>query len=119
MNKPAYLGQAVLDLSKIVMYEFHYDYMLPEYGKNINLCYMDTDSLVYHIKTKDFYADIANDVELKFDTSGYDKADARPLPIGVSKKVIGLMKDDLGGKIMTEFVALDQSCMLTENCHRG
>ena len=106
MNKPVYLGQAILDLSKIVMYEFHYDYMKPKYGGNLKLCYMDTDSLVYHIKTKDFYAEIVSDVELRFDTSGYDKADARPLPIGKTKKVIGLMKDELGGKILTEFIAL-------------
>ena len=71
MNKPVYLGQAILDLSKIVMYEFHYDYMKPKYGENLQQCYMDTDSLVYHIKTKDFYADIANDVEEKFDKFGY------------------------------------------------
>ena len=67
---------------------------------------MDTDLLVYNIKTKDFYEDIAPDVETRFDTSGYSKKDARPLPIGLNKKVIGLIKDELGGKIMTEFVAL-------------
>ena len=67
---------------------------------------MDTDSFMYHIKTEDFYADIADDVEERFDMSGYDKEDARPLPIGKNKKVIGLMKDELGGKIMTEFVTL-------------
>ena len=107
MNKPIYLWQVILDLSKIVMYEFHYDYMKPKYGKNLKLCSrMDTDSLVYHIKTEDFYEDIAKDVETRFDTSGYNKRDARPLPIGLNKKVIGLMKDDLGGKVMTEFVAL-------------
>ena len=103
-----YLGQAIdiLDLSKIVMYEFHYDYMKPKYGNNLKLCYMDTDSLVYCIKTEDFYEDIVNDVETRFNTSGYDKRDAGPLPIGLNKKVIGLMKDELGGKIMTEFIAL-------------
>ena len=106
MNKPVYLGQAILDLSKIVMYEFHYSYMLPKYGENLKLCYMDTDSLVYHIKTEDFYADIAGDVASRIDTSGYDKADAKPLTIRLNKKVIGLMKDELGGKIMTEFIAL-------------
>ena len=99
-----YLGQAILDLSKIVMYEFHYDYMIPKYGDRLKLCYMDTDSLVYHIKTKDFYADIADDVQTRFDTSGY--IPDRPLPVGLNKKVVGLMKDELGGKIMTEFVAL-------------
>ena len=107
MKKPVYLGQAILDLSKIVMYEFHYDYMKPKYDdENLKLCYMDTDSLVYEIKTEDFYADIVDDVEEMFDTSGYDKKNPRPLPICLNKKVIGLMKDELGGKIMTEFVAL-------------
>ena len=70
MNKPFYLGQGVLDLSKIVMYEFHYDIMKPKF-KDPQLFYMDTDSLVYHIKTEDFYEDIVNDVEERFDTSGY------------------------------------------------
>ena len=67
---------------------------------------MVTDSLVYDIKTEDFYEDIANDLEARFDTSGYSKTDFRPLPMGLNRKVIGLMKDELGGKIMTEFVAL-------------
>ena len=107
MNKPVYLGQVILDLGKIVMYEFHYDYMVPKYGlEKLKLCYMDTDSLVYDIKTEDFYEDIANDVEARFNTSGYSKTDFSPLPIGLNKKVIGLMKDELGGAIMTEFVAL-------------
>ena len=105
MNKPVYLGQAILDLSKTVMYEFHYDYMKQKYNNDkLQLCYMDTDSLVYHIKTKDFYADIADDVQTRFDTSGY--CSNCPLPIGLNKKVIGLMKDELGGAIMTEFVTL-------------
>ena len=104
MNKPVYLGQAILDLSKIVMYEFHYDYMVPKYGDRLKLCYMDMDSLVYHIRTKDFYADITDDVLARFDTSGY--CPNRPLLVRLNKKVIGLMKDELGGKIMTEFVAL-------------
>ena len=107
MNKLVYLGQAILDLSKIVMYEFHYDYMVPKYGlEKLKLCYMDTNSLVYDIKTGDFYENIANDVGGRFDTSCYSKTDFRPLPISLNKKVIGLMKDELGGKIMTEFVAL-------------
>ena len=104
MNKPVYLGQAILDLSKIVMYEFHYDYMIPKYGDRLKLCYMDMDSLVYDIKTEDFYEDIADDVPARFNTSGYSPN--RPLPVGLNRKVIGLIKDELGGKIMTEFVAL-------------
>ena len=71
--------------------------MKPKYGNNLMICYMDTDSLVYNIKTKDFYKVIAHDVETRFDTSGYSKEDARPLPIGLNKKVIGLMKEELGG----------------------
>ena len=70
------------------------------------LCYMDTDSFVYEIETKDFYRDIAKDVEKRFDTSGYSKDDNRPLPIAENIKKIGLMKDELGGKIMTELVTL-------------
>ena len=85
MNKPVYLGQAILDLSKTLMYEFHYDYMRPKYGSKVKLCYMDTDSFVYEIETEDFYRDIAKDVEKRFDTSGYSKDDNRPLPIGKKK----------------------------------
>ena len=106
INKSVYLRQAILDLSKMLMYEFHYDYMRQRYGSQVKLYYMDTDSFVYEIETEDFYRDIANDMEERFDMSGYSKDDNRPLPIGENKKVIGLMKDELGGKIMTEFVAL-------------
>ena len=105
MNKPVYLGQAILDLSKIVMYEFHYDYMKWKYDDDrLTLCYMDTDSLIYDIATDDFYKDIADDVVTRFDMSGYNPE--RPLPMGLNKKVIGLMKDELGGDTMTEFVTL-------------
>ena len=106
MNKPVYLGQAILDLSKTLMYEFHYDYMRPKYDSKVKLCYMDTDSFVYAIDNEDFYRDIAKDVKNRFDTSEYSKDDNRPLPIRENKKVIGLMKDQLGGNIMTKFVAL-------------
>ena len=68
------------------------------------LCYMDTDSFIINIKTEDFYEAVANDVEKKFDTSNYEVN--RPLPKGKNKKVTGLMKYKLGGKIMTEFAAL-------------
>ena len=104
MNKPVYLGQAILDLSRIVMYEFHYDYMKQKHPEGLTLCYMDMDSLIYFIETDDFYKDIAEDVKNRFDTSGYNPN--RPLPVGLNKKVIGLMKDQLGGGIMTEFAIL-------------
>ena len=104
MNKLIYLGLSILEISKILMYEFWYDYMKPRYNDNIKLCYMDTDSFVMNIKTEDFYKDIANDVEKRFDTSNYEVNG--PLPTGKNKKVIGLMKYELGGKIITEFVVL-------------
>ena len=86
------------------MYEFWYDYIKPKYQNNGKLCYMDTDSFIINIKTGDFYEDIANDVEKRFDASNYEVN--RPLPKGKNKKVIGLMKDELEGKIMTEFAVL-------------
>ena len=104
MNKPIYLGLSILDISKILMYELCYDYVKQKYNNNVKLCYMDTDSFVMNIKTEDFYKDIANDVECKFDTSNYEVN--RPLPTGKNKKVIGLMKHELVGKIVTGFVTL-------------
>ena len=103
-NKPIYLGLSILDISKILMYEFWYDYMKPKYDNDVKLCYMDTDSFVMNIKTEDFYKYIANNVGKRFDTSNYEVD--RPLPTGKNKNVIGLMKDELGGKIITEFINL-------------
>ena len=104
MNKPIYLGLSILEISKILMYEFWYDYMKPKYNDNVRLCYMDTDSFIMNVKTNDFYKDISDDVDNRFHTSNYEVK--RPLPIGKNKKVIGLMKDELGGEIITEFVTL-------------
>ena len=104
MNKPIYLGLSILEISKTLMYEFWYDYMKPKYNDNVKLYYTDTDSFIINIKTNNFYEDIASDVENRFDTSNYEVK--RPLPMGKNKKVIGLMKDELGGKIITEFVTL-------------
>ena len=106
MNKPVYLGMSILDISKTLMYEFWYDYVKPKYKDKAKLCYMDTDSFVINIFTEDFFEDINNDAERWFDISNYDKNDKRPLQIGVNKKVIGMFKDELGGKIMKEFCAL-------------
>ena len=104
MNKPIYLGLCILEISKIIMYEFWYDYVKNKYGNKARLCYTDTDSFVINIKTNDFYKDISQDVNERFDTSNYTFD--RPLPKGKNKKVIGLMKDELGCGIITEFVAL-------------
>ena len=105
MNKPIYLRQVILDISKILMDGFLYDYLKREYGKNIKLCNMDTDSFVICIKTDDFDKDIRKDINKWFDTSNYDKNIDRPLQKAVNKKVIGKFKDELGGRIMSKFCA--------------
>ena len=97
INKPIYLGQAVLDLSKTLMFEFWYDYLKPMYGDKIILYYTDTDSFIMHIKTHDLYKDISADVDKWFDTSNFDKNDNRPLEIGKNRKVLGKFKDEIGG----------------------
>ena len=86
MIKPIYLGMSILDISKTLMYEFWYDYIKPKYQDRAKLCYMDTDSFVIHIKTEDFYEDIADDVEKWLDTSDYSKDDNRPLLIDQNEK---------------------------------
>ena len=127
INKPIYLGMIILDLSKISMFNFWYDYIKVKYAENASLCYTDTDSLIVKFKTEDFYKDISEDVNKRFDTSNFFKTEDfykdisedvnksfdtsnfvhnRPLPIGVNKKVLGVMKDELGGGIIKEFVAL-------------
>ena len=106
MTKPLYLDMSILDISKILMYEFWYDYIKPKYGDRAKLRYTDTDSFIIYIKTEDFFQDISNDVERWFDRSNYDKNDKRPLPVGKNKKVPGLFKHELEGKIETEVVAL-------------
>ena len=103
LNKPIYLGQAILDISKALMYDFHYGYMKPKYGDRARLLFTDTDSLCCGIRTDDFYEDIAEDVPKRFDTSNYPEGH----PIGgANKKVLGIMKDEAGGKIISEFVGL-------------
>ena len=104
MNKPVNLGLSILEISKILMYEFWYKYIKPKYQNNAKLCYMDTGSFIINIKTDNFCEDNANDIEKRFNTSNYEVN--RSLPTGKNKKVIGLIKDGLGEKIMTEFVAL-------------
>ena len=106
INKSLYLGMQILDISKTLMYEFWYDYVKPKYNDKAKLCYMDTDIFVINIFTEDFSEDINNDVERWFDTSNQDKNDKRPLQIDVNIKVIGMFKDELGGKIMKESCAL-------------
>ena len=86
MNKPIYLGLSLLEISKTLIYEFWYSYMKPKYANNVKLCYMDTDSFIMNIKANDFYKDISNDVENRFDTSNYEVN--RPLPTGKEKSLV-------------------------------
>ena len=105
-NKPIYLGLTILDLSKTLMYDFHYNYIKCKYNDRAKLLFTDTDSLMYEIETNDFYADIADDVENKFDTSEYPTELLPVVRTGVNKKVIGMFKDEACGKQIEEFVGL-------------
>ena len=105
-NKPIYLGMCILDISKAMMYDFHYNYIKPKYGEKAKLLMTDTDSLVYDIETEDFYKDIALDVMERFDTSNFPKKHGLGIWTDKNKKVIGKFKDEAGGKIITEFVGL-------------
>ena len=105
-NKPVYLGMCILDLSKTIMYDFHYNYIKPKYGEKAKLLMTDTDSLVYFIETEDFYKDISPDVRDKFDTSNFPKKHPSGIETGVNKKVINMFKDEAGGMIIKEFVGL-------------
>ena len=104
MNKPVDLGLSIMELSKIVMPKFWYNYVKPKYCEKAKLFYMDADSFIVCIKTGDIYKNIAEDAETRFPTSNYELE--RRMPKGKNKKVIGLMNDQLGGKIMIELVGL-------------
>ena len=105
-NKPVYCGMTILDLSKTLMYDFHYNYIKPKFGEKAKLLFTDTDSLCYEIETEDLYKDINPDVDQKFDTSNFEKDHISGIPTGVNKKVIGMMKDEAGCKIIKKFVGL-------------
>ena len=104
-NKPIYVGQAILDLSKTLMFDFHYNYIRDKFGDKAEL-FTDTDSLMYLIQTEDFYQDINKDIKRKFDTSDYPKIHPSGIKTGINKKVIGKFKDKVGGKQITPFVGL-------------
>ena len=119
ITKPLYLGMSLLDISKLLMYEFWYDYINPTYGDKAKLCYTDTDSFIINIKKEYYFEDISNDVEKWFDTPNYNENDKRSLPIGKNKNVPGLFKDELGRKTMTEVAALKpKACAyLDDDCN--
>ena len=106
MNKPTYLGMCILDLSKTIIYDFHYNYIKQKYGDKAKLLFTDTDSLMYEIETEDFYKDISGDVKDRFDTSEYKDNYPSGIPTGCNKKVIGMFKDQVAGRCIEEFVGL-------------
>ena len=105
-NKPMYVGQAILDLSKTLMFDFHYNYIKDKYGNKAELLFTDTDSLMFQIQTEDFYKDISKDVKSKFDTSDYPQSHPSGIPTGLNKKVIGMFKDEVAGKQISHFIGL-------------
>ena len=105
-NKPVYLGMCILDLSKTLMYDFHYNYIKDKYDSKAKLLFTDTDSLAYEIETEDFYKDISNDVAAKFDTSNFPKDHPSGIEAGMNKKIVGMFKDEAGSQIIEEFVGL-------------
>ena len=106
LNKPCYIGMCILDLSKTLMYDFHYNTIKKEYGDKAKLLFTDTDSLMYEIKTDDVYRDFKRIGEEKdcWDNSDYPKDS--PYYSAHNKKVIGKFKDEAEGVPITEFVGL-------------
>ena len=104
LNKPIQIGMTILDLSKTLMYRFHYDYVKPKWGNEAALLFTDTDSLCYEIQTDDFYEDIKDDASEWFDTSNYEED--HPLFSKKNKKQVGFMKDEGGGSQILRFVGL-------------
>ena len=100
------------------MYDFHYNYIKKKYGSKAKLLFTDTDSLAYEIETEDFYKDISEDMEAKFDTSNFPKDHPSGMPVGLNKKVIGMSRDECGGKIMQEFVGL-RAKLLSYKMYKG
>lgn len=115
LDKPIYIGFSVLEISKSHMYDFHYSVMKSYYKEKLQLCYTDTDSFLYSIQTKDFYNDLKLLFQSYFDTSNYSKDNQHGIIIQ-NKKIPGLFKDEMGGKIITEFVGLRSKlyCIKTE-----
>jgi hypothetical protein len=105
LNKPIYAGMAILDLSKLHMYEFHYGYIKPKYGEKAKLLMTDTDSLCYHVETPDFYQDMQADIH-KYDMSNFDYEKLAHFKDNRNKKVVGFFKEEGDGIPWSEFVGL-------------
>ena len=104
-NKPVYLG-SMLELSKSLMNDFHYNYIKTKYGDKEKLLFTDTDSLAYEIRTKDFYKAINPGIEKGFDTCDYATNHPSGIKTRLNSKVLGMFKDEAGAKQIVEFVGL-------------
>ena len=104
MNKFVYLGLSMLNLSQTIRYEFWYDYVKPKQGEDAKLCYVNANSFIIYVRIEDIDKDIAEDIKTRFKTSDFELY--TPLPKGKNKKVIELIKNELGVQIMQEFVRL-------------
>ena len=102
----------ILDLSKTLMYDFHYNYIKQKYGDKAKLLFLDTHSLMYEIQTEDFYKDISVDVKRRFDISDYPPDYPSGILSGFNKKVLGMFKDEGGGKVIDEFMGLNAKLYL-------
>ena len=115
-NKPVYIGMRILDLSKFLMYDFHYNYIKSKYGDKAKLLFTNTDSLAYEIKTKIVYIDINPDIEKRFDTSDYSTNHPSGIKTGLNSKVLGMFKDEAGGKQIVKFVGLRAKLYSYKKC---
>ena len=105
-NKPVYLRMCILDLSKTLIYDFHYNYIKQKYEDKAKLLFTNTDSLMYEIQTENFYKDISTDVKHRFDTSDYCSNHPSDISSKLNKRTIGMFKDEVGGDFIDEFVEL-------------
>eukprot|EP01052_Picozoa_sp_SAG31_P037904 SAG31_NODE_4970_length_2827_cov_3.862903_1_plen_213_part_00 len=105
LNKPIYAGMCILDLSKLHMYRFHYDFIKPKYGDRAKLLFTDTDSLCYHVRTDDFYKDMKADAD-KYDMSNFEHPATKQFFDKTNKKVVGKFKDETDGMPIREYVGL-------------
>lgn len=114
MSRPISVGMSVLELSKVLMYDFYYNFMKPKYGENVEMLYTDTDSFMLNVKTDSFYTDMVADIDERYDTSDYPLNNVYGIE-QKNKKQPGFFKDELNGRLMTEFVGL-RSKMYSFRC---